>query len=857
MEAANAYHQGRCYEQCLDSCWRGKVLDAGLDFMKQWELSTDGGNAQAEASSLDSIRVAYLQKCAEYHKKLGAAREMMKYVNCLPTMDLKRVVLRENFLGELLALEEAAECFAEAEKIAEELGHWEQSADLSVKAGNAEQGVLKLLHLAQLEICWGKGDGKALIGKAEGIARDHPEMGTLSMLEMDIMKVYMSGKRGQWLSSWDKLRSLPDLRLEILVGKFVICDILDNMLPSPGLLTYKIAELPHLPVFDRCEAAMEGMQLVVICKKLWAIWSDRISLVLEALETSRENTSEANASALQSCFDLLGARSRSTGALYLKSPKASWLKGQRTDRRGEMSKRDLMTSALRHWKNEVLQLAHRLLKTGKEVLDEHDACTQISGTDADIRFRTAIEMVDIFHVIDIMNLVSVELGNLYRDWCVRVQDMLHDRKGLVYGSRRPDVVVAVLDTMFVKASKRSDIASVLRLYPFISRYCFSVMSSVAIKSRVACTLMDSWHLYRDNWPEQPMTCEKLAAFLRVNYLTQWDDPILACCRAEKVVVSICSVYTHVRGLIIPAKLAHSYMTGPNQESLYIDAARFPCDTYGHQSVVDICDEVIQDILFWIPEWEFKAYRFRLFTVVLILLINVHDASLRKRTLSTLQMLLKSRTHRMWECPPPQVNRADLESLGNLLRVGPNLRIAQVGQAFARAVASYDPLVVLNFGSGSPPLPAWVQRDLPSVGLAKDASGRLVFGDTDTVLGFESTSFVGIASPRLLGSLEESNLNLLASCFSREPSIQAESSVASARPVEDCDEDYNEDYDNEMRTAGDGQAGSHIRSPTTEAAVEPTRGGLKDNRSVTADNQPEIAKTKSKKKGGKGKKKKSR
>lgn len=119
-------------------------------------------------------------------------------------------------------------------------------------------------------------------------------------------------------------------------------------------------------------------------------------------------------------------------------------------------------------------------------------------------------------------------------------------------------------------------------------------------------------------------------------------------------MSICSMCTHLRGVIIPVKLAHSYMIGPNQESLYLDAARVTCSTICHEHIRALREHAIDQILIWNQDRKFKAFKFRLFTVLLILLINVNDAS----TLATLQQVFR-RGRWMWECPP-LVNRAGLE-----------------------------------------------------------------------------------------------------------------------------------------------------------------------------------------------------
>lgn len=129
--------------------------------------SSESKSQQTNLASGESQVVAYLQKCAKYFQSLGGrCLEMMKFVHMFPSMELKREFLKVGHMEELLKLEEAAGNFKEAEGIAEELGRWEHSAELSLKAGEPQRALARLLHIAQVQYTWDAGDGRDVLQKS-------------------------------------------------------------------------------------------------------------------------------------------------------------------------------------------------------------------------------------------------------------------------------------------------------------------------------------------------------------------------------------------------------------------------------------------------------------------------------------------------------------------------------------------------------------------------------------------------------------------------------------------------------------------------------------------------------------------
>jgi hypothetical protein len=117
--AAEVYFKARCYAKCFSCCSKGKVLNLGLQFLRQLEKE----QCEKFNSDFAAVRKTYLENCALHYFERGDIKHMMPYVKDFDSMDHIRAFLNSrNLLDELLSIEMEMGNFLEAAGIAERKG---------------------------------------------------------------------------------------------------------------------------------------------------------------------------------------------------------------------------------------------------------------------------------------------------------------------------------------------------------------------------------------------------------------------------------------------------------------------------------------------------------------------------------------------------------------------------------------------------------------------------------------------------------------------------------------------------------------------------------------------------------------
>ncbi|CAD6259771.1 unnamed protein product [Miscanthus lutarioriparius] len=150
-QAAEVYFKARCYTKCFSCCSKGKVLNQGLQFLRQLEKE----HSEDFNSEVAALRKTYLETCALHYFERGDIKHMMPYVKAFNSMDHIRAFLNSrNLLDELLSIEMEMGNFYEAAGIAKLKGNVLLEVNMLEKAESFENATQLLLAYVTANSLW-------------------------------------------------------------------------------------------------------------------------------------------------------------------------------------------------------------------------------------------------------------------------------------------------------------------------------------------------------------------------------------------------------------------------------------------------------------------------------------------------------------------------------------------------------------------------------------------------------------------------------------------------------------------------------------------------------------------------------
>ena len=85
-EAAEMFLKAKCYTKCFSMCSKGKQLyNLGLQFLQQ--LEEEHSLENSKSLEVSTIRMKYLDNCAQHYFERGDIKNMMLFVKAFSSMD--------------------------------------------------------------------------------------------------------------------------------------------------------------------------------------------------------------------------------------------------------------------------------------------------------------------------------------------------------------------------------------------------------------------------------------------------------------------------------------------------------------------------------------------------------------------------------------------------------------------------------------------------------------------------------------------------------------------------------------------------------------------------------------------------
>ncbi|KAL9228933.1 hypothetical protein vseg_004459 [Gypsophila vaccaria] len=375
--AATVYAKCNRYSECLSSCTKGKLFDAGLQYIQYWKH-------QNVDEDLDTMEQVFLENCALSLLHQDDKKAMMKFVKALRSQDSMRAFLKKcGCYDELMALEEELGNFSMAADIARERGEFLLEADLLYKGGFFKEACEYFSWHVFASCLWAEG--------SKGWPLKHFPMQEELLLKAKA-SAHMSGQRllyenicTEVLILMNRDYTLPQLR-DFLVffrnqknvrGELVLTKrILELILQTQAIKYEMEVELVTNPAMDALQRISKAKVSVETLIYFWKSWQEAVLAILKYLDSNQFSGNSTVSEIGEFCLNYLGVRKIpfNAGAVYVcLYPDSEWPKEVNKSffkKFGKLVSIDipqLLLAARNHWCTELASTGMKVLAALKAI----------------------------------------------------------------------------------------------------------------------------------------------------------------------------------------------------------------------------------------------------------------------------------------------------------------------------------------------------------------------------------------------------------------------------------------------------------------------------------------------------------